>query len=100
MLKQNIILKLNLEKIGGKKMNDLLFEKIIDSLEEVCAAKEISKINKLHVTVNKNSTITIDSLKEEMYTTIPQLLNKKLTIIVDNLDIGGIPAIINSIEGE
>ncbi|WP_461207224.1 hypothetical protein [Clostridium sp. DL1XJH146] len=81
-------------------MNDLLFQKIIDSLEEICAEKEISKINKLHVTVNKNSSITLDSLKEEMYTNIPQLLNNQLMIIVDNLDIGGIPAIINSIEGE
>lgn len=77
-----------------------LNERIYNALMKICSENKILKFNKISLTVNTDSHISAQSLREFFNQRNNQFLDDWTEIIVEKQNIGKLNAIINSVEGE
>lgn len=77
-----------------------LNERIYEALLKLCQENKILKLNKVSITVNVDSHISENSLREQFSERKNNLLSDFTEIIVEKQDVGKLNAVINSIEGE
>lgn len=77
-----------------------LNERIYEALLKLCQENKISRLNKVNITVNIDSHISENSLREHFSERNSNQLGEFTQIMVEKQDIGRLNAVIKSIEGE
>jgi hypothetical protein len=77
-----------------------LNERIYEALSKMCSENKINKLNKICLTVNIDSHISDNSIREHFSERNNNLLGDWTEIIVERQDVGKLNAIIESIEGD
>lgn len=77
-----------------------LNERIYEALLKLCRENKIIKLNKVNITVNLDSHICENSLREHFGERNNNLIGDWTEIIVEKQDVGKLNAAIKSIEGE
>jgi Zn finger protein HypA/HybF involved in hydrogenase expression len=77
-----------------------LNERIYDTLLKICQENRILKLNKINITVNVDSHISENSLREYFSERNNNLLGYWTEIIVEKQEVGKLNAVIKSIKGE
>lgn len=77
-----------------------LNERIYETILKLCKENKISKLNKVNLTVNTDSHISENSLREYFSERNNNLLRDWTEIIVEKQEVGKLNAVLKSIEGE
>jgi Zn finger protein HypA/HybF involved in hydrogenase expression len=77
-----------------------LNERIYEALLKLCRENKILKLNKVNITVNIDSHISENSLREHFSERNNNLLGQWTEITVEKQDVGKLNAVIKTIEGE
>lgn len=77
-----------------------LNERIYEALLKLCRENKILKLNKVNITVNIDSHISENSLREHFSERNNNLLGEWTEITVEKQDVGKLNAVIKTIEGE
>ena len=77
-----------------------LFNKIAQSLKEICEKHKIKRIEEFTLVVNHHSHINEESLREHLKTHNKNMIGDELQIKMQREDIEDQTAIIHSIQGE
>lgn len=74
--------------------------RLYEALLKLCQENKILKLNKVNITVNIDSHISENSLREQFRERNNDLLGGWTEIIVEKQDVGKFNAVIKSMEGE